>query len=233
MLIRSCLLLFISLFFASHATAHPHHSHNDGQGHDHGEPPMVGDSTQLPERPFQMIRGLPLEPEFYQAPVAELVREGVPEHYGAEEWTAIIFTNELHQHIGIYNIVGAKMGVHARELLGAPTRSIHVKIETGPRPPMACTIDGIQWSLGSTLGQALIEAPVTDTPRVAATFNHDDQTLHLALKPEYQQRIAAIITASIETHGNLTPEYFDAIEAASYEVWREFDRKEIFDVTWP
>ena len=231
-------LLLMALLLTSVAWAHPHHSHEDDNDHDHDhthshdEPMMVDDYHQLPARPFQMIRGLPLNPEFYQPEVAELVEAGIPEKYGAEEWTAIIFTNELHQHIGIYNIVGAKMGVFARELLRAPTRAIHVDIETGPHPPLSCTIDGIQWSLGSTYGQALIDAPETDAPRVAATFTHEDDTLHLALKPEFQARIGTIIQEAIEEHGNLTPAYFDEIEAASYTIWREFDRKEIFEVSW-
>ena len=57
-------------------------------------------------------------------------------------------THEFHQHEGIMTTLGAKMAVYARELLEAPTRTIHVTVETGPKPPLSCAIDGIQVANG-------------------------------------------------------------------------------------
>lgn len=37
-----------------------------------------------------------------------------------QEWTAVLLTNELHRHLGMWNIVGAKMGIRAMEVLTAP-----------------------------------------------------------------------------------------------------------------
>jgi len=101
-------------------------------------------------------------------------------------------------------VVGAKMAVRARELMHAPMRQVRIVAETGPEPPFACAVDGMQAALASTYAQQLIEAPETDTPTLAATF----------------------------TLSNLTPAYFDAIENYCYEVWADFDRQVIFTETW-
>ena len=169
-----------------------------------------------------------MEPSAYRGPAAELVKRGVPETYGHEEWAAVVMAHELHQHVGIMTVVGAKMAVRARELLEAPTRAVKVIAETGPKPPLSCAIDGIQAGLGSTYAQQLIDAPEVETPRLAATFEYDGRKLRLTLAPEYQQQIHQCIQDAIKAHGNLTPAYFEVIEDFSYRVWADFDRHEVF-----
>jgi pyrimidine-specific ribonucleoside hydrolase len=39
-------------------------------------------------------------------------------------WKAVVLTNELHHHMGHWSIVGAKMGIRAREILAAPLDNI-------------------------------------------------------------------------------------------------------------
>ena len=179
---------------------------------------------------FHILKPLPSEPDAYQGPAAALVEQGIPEKYGAEEWAAVVFAHEIHQHVGIMTVVGAKMAVRAREVLDAPYRSVKIFSETGPAQPYSCAIDGMQAAIGSTLGQQLIETAPTDTPRMAATFTHGERKIRLVLKPEYQQRIAKCIQDAIAAHGNLTPAYFEEIEEHCYRVWAEFDRREIFAV---
>ena len=181
------------------------------------------------ERLFHLIKDLPLNAPFYQAPASDLVKAGIPEKYGHEEWAAVVLTNEFHQHVGIYTILGAKMGVRARELLEALPRSVKVSTETGIAPPHSCLVDGLQVALGSTLAQNLIHVPESKTPRTAAVFEYQGKRIRLCLRPEVQQTIADIISNAIAHHGNLTPGYFEEIEAASYRIWAEFDRAVIFD----
>ena len=157
------------------------------------------------ERPLAVLKQFPLDPEWYKPEAAELLRKGILEKYGKEEWSAVVLTHELHQHTGIYNVVGAKMGVRAREILEAPTRAVHVTAETGVEPPISCAVDGLQASLGSTLAQKLIDVPETSDPRVAATFEYEGRRVRLALKPEYRKKVAGIIKTAIEKHGRLTP----------------------------
>jgi len=177
-----------------------------------------------------VLKRFPVEPDFYCTEAAELIRKGIVTKYGQEEWAAVVMTHELHQHTGIYTVLGAKMGVRARELLNAPTRAVHVTVETGLEPPVSCTIDGIQASLGSTLAQKLIDVPKVAEPHVAATFEYKDRRIRLSLRPEYQRKVTSIIKTAIEEHGNLTPAYFHQIEDRCFDVWADFDRHEIFSV---
>jgi len=188
-----------------------------------------GKTTPPGERPLAVLKRFPLEPDFYCPQAAALLRGGIVEKFGREEWAAVVMAHELHQHVGIYTVLGAKMGVRARELLDAPTRAVHVIVETGLDPPASCTVDGIQASLASTLAQKLIEVPpdVSD-PRVAATFEYRGRSIRLSLRPEYAKKVKNIIQTAIETHGNLTPAYFHEIEDRSFDVWAEFDRREVF-----
>ena len=187
-----------------------------------------GNQERKGERPLQILREFPLDAESYQDQAAELVRDGVPEKFGHEEWVAVVMAHELHQHVGIMTVLGAKMGVRAREILDAPTRSIMVTVETGANPPPACLIDGIQASIGSTLAQGLITIPKTEKPETAATFEHKGKKVRLSLKPEYKEKVQRHIKSAIGEHGNLTPAYFHEIEHFSYYVWSRFDRGEIF-----
>lgn len=182
------------------------------------------------QRPMRVLLALPQDAVLYNADTAALIRDGVPEKYGTEEWTAIVLTHEFHQHVGIYTLLGAKMAVRARELLGAPMRAVEVTAETTRRQPFACMVDGLQVGLGSTLGQNLIAVPEDGTPAVAARFAFGGHTIRLSLKQEYSDRLATIISDARSAHGDLTPAYFEAVEKASYDVWKEFDRKDIFEV---
>jgi len=186
-------------------------------------------STPRGERPFHILKGLPGDPDSYHSPAAEIVRAGIPEKYGQEEWATVVLTHEVHQHEGIFTTLGAKMGVRARELLDAPTRVVQVNVETGVEQPWSCAIDGLQVALGSTLGQKLIVAPETDRPVVAATFEYEGRKVRLALRPEYRDKVAAIIQRASDRYGFRSPAYFEEIEKECYRVWAEFDRAQIFE----
>ena len=182
-----------------------------------------------PERPFRILKTLPFYVNCYQPAAAELFKAGVPDKYGHEEWADVVLTNEFHQHVGIYTIIGAKMGVRAKEILNAPTRAVNVTVETGGKPPLSCLIDGLQVALGSTFAQDLIHAPEQKEPRIAAVFEYKGRKIRLALKPDVLKNISEVITKAIKDCGDLTPAYFQRIEDYSYRVWAEFDRNTIFD----
>jgi pyrimidine-specific ribonucleoside hydrolase len=182
------------------------------------------------ERPVAVFESFPFQAQAYNAPTAALVKAGIPKKYGHEEWAAVVLTHEFHQHVGMYTVLGAKMAVRARQVLDAPMRAVKVVAEMGRKQPLSCTVDGLQAGLGSTLGQNLIEVPETDAPKMAATFTYKDRRIHVALKPEYAEAVGALIAQARKEHGDLTPEYFKAVEAATYKVWAGFDRGEIFSV---
>ena len=191
-----------------------------------------GDAQHAPstpgERPMLMLKQFPEKPEAYAAPAADLIKQGIPDKFGHEEWVAVVLTHEVHHHVGVYSIIGAKMGVRAREILGAPMRSVRVAVETGEKPPLSCMADGLQVALGSTLGQGLIRVPETHEPRVAATFEYQGKSIRLELTPKLRADIDNAIQSMVKEHGNLTPEYFRAVERFSYRFWTESDRRTMF-----
>ena len=197
-----------------------------------GQPGKEEHAAPASGRTALILRKMPPEAAAYQTAAAELVQAGVPEKYGIEEWTAVVLTNEIHQHVGIYNMLGAKMACARGELLDAPTRAVDVTAETGKAPPISCLVDGLQAALGSTLGQNLIHVPPTDAPKAAATFAYKGWTVRLSLKPETQRQVAEMIGRAVHECGNLTPAYFARIEKLSYKVWAEADRHEIFAEEW-
>jgi pyrimidine-specific ribonucleoside hydrolase len=179
-----------------------------------------------------ILERLPISAEWYRPEAAALIEEGVVERFGVEEWRAVVLAQELHQHVGIYTILGAKMGVLARELLEAPARAVEVTLDTGGNGPMTCATDGIQASLASTYGQSLVRVEHPEKPVLAATFEFEDRVLRLTLKPEYREVMQGHIESAREEHGDLSPGYFGELERISYRVWSEFDRNEVFAVEW-
>jgi len=194
--------------------------------------PLQADDADPSRHGTLILERFPISAEWYRPEAAALIREGVVERYGVEEWRAVVLAQELHQHVGIYTILGAKMGVRARSLLQAPTRAVEVMLDTGGNGPMTCAADGIQASLASTFGQTLVRLNHPEVPRLAATFEFEGRALRLILKPEHQDVIQGYVSTAREQHGDLSPEYFQELERISYQVWSDFDRSEVFAVEW-
>jgi pyrimidine-specific ribonucleoside hydrolase len=142
-----------------------------------------------------------------------------------EEWRLVKLTNEIHGHTGIYSIIGTKMGLYARELLGERPSVLSF---AGKTPPLSCLNDGIQIGSGATLGRGLIEVAAEGTPCAKARFSFGERSFTLQLKEEYARRIRADISQAEAAFGH-TPAYWERIEAFALQYWHEWDRREIFD----
>lgn len=186
--------------------------------HDHG----------LDTRPAVVLEGFPTRAEQMQADVRPWLEKIMAIH-GLEEWKATLLTNELHRHLGTYSIIGAKMGIRARELLGAEFDELRVESHAGLKPPLSCLNDGLQVSTGASLGRGTITVAGTRSATPEAVFIHDGKTVRLRLKQVIVNRISADIAAAIKEHGNLTPAYFAAIRKLSLQHWAELKRSEIFE----
>ena len=51
--------------------------------------------------------------DLYADDVADIVGNCIKRH-GEAEWRAVVLTNDIHGHLGIYSTLGAKMGLRAR-----------------------------------------------------------------------------------------------------------------------
>lgn len=181
-------------------------------------------------RELVTLREFPVVPDLFQPDVQPLVSEILRRH-GLEEWKANVLTSELHRHLGLYSILGAKMGLRARELLGASLDELHVESLAGLRPPVSCLNDGLQTATGASLGRGTIRVPETDSPLAAAVFTFGEKRLRMSVRPEAVAKIQAAIRAAIQQHGDLTPAYFAEVRRISLEAWRDLDRREVFEET--
>jgi pyrimidine-specific ribonucleoside hydrolase len=152
------------------------------------------------------------------------------ERHGHDEWRASILTNELHGHLGIYSLIGVKMGIRARELLGARLDELRVVSYAGFSPPLSCMNDGLQTATGASLGHGTIQVKTIGS-MAEAQFSLGNSSVRLRLKQTVLDRIRRDISNAITKFGNLTPAYFSEVRRIAIKYWLELDRKEIFDET--
>jgi pyrimidine-specific ribonucleoside hydrolase len=168
----------------------------------------------------------PADPEFLREDIASIAEEIIRRH-GLEEWRAAVIANELHRHLGIYSILGVKMGIRAREILDASLDELEVTSRASSEPPLSCMNDGLQASTGASLGRGTISIdPAGRAPE--AVFIKEGRRLTLALKDDIVAGIRDDIRRAISEHGDLTPAYFADVRRLSLKYWLEMDRKEIF-----
>lgn len=190
---------------------------------------LLGHSADfhLSTRKAVVLNDFPDEPSLFRKDIRGHVKK-IIERYGFEEWKACLLTNELHRHLGIYSLIGAKMGIRAREILEAPFDTLKVFSLAGSKPPLSCMNDGLQVSTGASLGRGTIEIS-NGSSSPAATFIHRNQKLTLKIKKATVDKIRADIKAALKEYGGLNPEYFAHIRKLSIDYWYELDRKKIFE----
>jgi len=174
------------------------------------------------------LSAFPTSPDQFRPDLQGSVRRILARH-GGEEWRAAVLTNEFHGHLGTYSLVGVKMGIHARERLGAALDDLEVLSFAGDAPPLSCMNDGLQVSTGATVGRGTIQVDRKGGTRPEAEFVRGGDRLRLRLKDTVRRRIESDIRQALERFGNQTPEYFREIRRLSILHWEELDRDEIFE----
>ena len=174
-----------------------------------------------------VLNAFPIDQHMMRPDVAPFVKAIIAAH-GTEEWKACLLTNELHRHLGIYSLVGAKMGIRAREILEAPFDTLKVVSHAGSKPPLSCLNDGLQVSTGASLGRGTIRVTEADK-KPLAEFIKGDMRLTLRLKPQFIKRIKDNISTAIKRFGGIGPEYFAHIRTLSIRYWKDFDRNQLFE----
>ena len=187
---------------------------------------FAADSHILSRHPV-LLKEVPSDPSFFREDIQPFVKK-IIEKYGLEEWKAALLTNEFHRHLGIYSIIGAKMGIRAREILHAPMDGIHVVSKAGNRPPLSCMNDGLQVATGASLGRGAIR--ILDTAiSPAAEFVYQGKNLTLKIKKEVSEMIKKDIDSAVLEFGGVNREYFVHIRKLSINYWLELNRKKIFE----
>ena len=179
-------------------------------------------------------------------PAIEAMAERTIARWGKEEWRAVILTNEIHGHIGIYSTIGAKMGIYALEFISRccnKAEELKVLSFAGSRPPVSCFNDGLQISTGATLGHGAIEIAKSCAEskeyadaRVEAIFRFKaicgteakEMQLRVWLKEELRQQIAGDIANAVKQYGH-TPDYWLQVRRLALDYWQQWNRAEIFE----
>ena len=182
----------------------------------------------LPSRGTVLFNEFPSSPLRLLPDVRGAAAQIIARH-GLEEWKAAALTSELHRHLGTYSIVGAKMGLFARERFNVALDELRVESRAGLKPPLSCLNDGLQVATGASLGRGTISVPTLEKHECSAVFSYGGRRLVLRLKPEFSSRIAADMAALEKKHGGLTPAYFEEVRVISLKHWLAFDRNVIFD----
>ncbi len=191
---------------------------------------MVATLRMLPPRATVIMADFPTAPEQLLPDVRELATEIIARH-GLEEWKAAVLTSELHRHLGTYSIVGAKMGLRARERFNVALDELRVESLAGLKPPLSCVNDGLQVATGASLGRGTITVVTNGPPACEALFSYGERRLRLRLKPELAKRIAADMAELEKRYGGTTPQYFQDVRSVSLKHWLSFDRATMFEET--
>ena len=191
---------------------------------------MAATLRMLPPRATVIMADFPAAPEQLLPDVRELATQIIARH-GLEEWKAAVLTSELHRHLGTYSIVGAKMGLRARERFSVALDELHVESRAGLKPPLSCVNDGLQVATGASLGRGTIAVVTNGPPACEAVFSYGDGRLRLRLKPEFAKQIAADMAELVKRHGGTTPEYFQDVLGVSLKHWLNFDWATMFEET--
>jgi pyrimidine-specific ribonucleoside hydrolase len=184
--------------------------------------------TYVPDRNVVFNR-FPVQLNMFRYDVRPIADSAIAS-YGLEEWKANVMTDEFHGHLGVYSIVGAKMGIKARELFGVGPDMLEVMTFAGSKPPYSCLNDGIQVSTGATLGMGTIQLAADKVVEPAAVFTYKGRSIKISLKKEYLEKVDADINEGIIKFGLMDDGYWKLIRHNALRYWLEWDRNKIFDI---
>ena len=174
----------------------------------------------------QVINELPSDPSFYFDDVAPVVTY-VINRFGNEEWQAGVLANELHRHLGVYAIIGVKMGIRAREYFNVGVDEFEAVSYAGSTPPLSCMNDGIQVSTGATPGHGLLKV-VNDNPYPKVEFKHLNHKITISLNPDIHSKISGELKEINFIYGLDSDIYWELVRKNAIKYWRELDRHDIF-----
>ncbi len=177
----------------------------------------------------QVIKEFPYEPSFYFDDISTSVTAIIDRH-GKEEWNAGVLANELHRHLGVFAIMGVKMGIRAREYFNTGVDEFSATSYAGSVPPLSCFNDGIQVSTGATPGHGLLTVVNDTNPRPEVEFKYLDRKIRIRLKPEITEKISSELREINFVYGLDSNTYWELVRQNSIKYWLSMDRHEIFEI---
>jgi pyrimidine-specific ribonucleoside hydrolase len=148
--------------------------------------------------------------------------------HGRDEWKAVTLTHELHGHVGVYSIVGAKMGVYAMELFKVGKKQLKAKSFAGFTPPVSCMNDGIQASIGATVGNNLLEI-THGKAEVSADFAFGNRQINIRLNQSSLVDLSLALSKAPGAPVRDNHAYWEYVEELALRYWLNWSRSQIFD----
>lgn len=175
----------------------------------------------------QVMKNLPQDPSFYFDDISESV-EQIISKYGLDEWTSGVIANELHRHLGVFAIIGVKMGIRAREYFDTGVDEFTVTSHAGSIPPLSCMNDGLQVSTGATPGHGLLTVINEGELLPSAEFTYLNHKIKLTLKPDLAEKLLNELKEINYIYGLDSNIYWEVVRKNTIKYWRDLDRHEIF-----
>lgn len=177
----------------------------------------------------QVIKDFPTDPSFYSTDIEPSVTEIIAK-YGIDEWISGVIANELHRHLGVFAIIGVKMGIRAREYFDTGVDEFKVTSFAGSTPPLSCMNDGIQVSTGATPGHGLLTVINDQEAKPAGEFTYLNRSIRLSLKTEIASKISSELKEINYIYGLDSNIYWELVRKNSIKYWLNLNRHEIFDI---
>ncbi|MFP4663373.1 MAG: nucleoside hydrolase [Bacteroidales bacterium] len=179
-----------------------------------------------------IFKNLPVDRHWLRGDVARLADTLIKTH-GYDEFQVVAMTNEFHGHLGIYSIMGAKMGLRAMQYFSVGLDELEVWSYGGNNPPLSCMHDGLQFSTGASLGYGSIHVPEDVDIMPKAVFAYKGQKVSIALREDLIEVFEKQIQSSIDAHGLLTEDYWDDIRRVALEFWLDLNKQDMFIISTP
>lgn len=161
--------------------------------------------------------------------VAKIVDQIILAH-GNVEYRLVLIASEMHSHLGIYSIIGVKMGLRILEYLHVGLDEIQIESYAGIKPPLSCLNDGIQIGAGTTIGYGAIV--VNDehlAPDVRVYYNGHQYIFRL--KDSVKKEIEEDVNELVRKYGSDSDVYWSEIRKLSIQkYWLGKSRYDIFEI---
>lgn len=180
-------------------------------------------------RQHQVFSVFPMDTAWYSTDV-QLAMETILKRFGKEEWIAGVLASEMHRHLGVYSVIGMKMGIRAKEFFGAGIDEMQVISYAGLVPPFSCLNDGLQASTGATLGHGLISVDADTLRLPQADFIYMNQRIRLTLKPTVRSAVESEIRELSRIYGLDSNLYWELVRKAAIRYWSNLNRHDVFTV---
>lgn len=173
---------------------------------------------------------LPVKGYMLRSDVSAMLPTIVPK-FGYTEYKIAALTSEIHSHLGIYSILGAKAGLRIMEYLHAGLDEIDLTSYAGTQPPLSCFNDGLQVGTGATIGYGCIRVDTTKPLQPAVVVRYNNRKILFTVKQDIVDEVTNDIQRLVKKYGLDSDMYWKLVREISLtKYWSGIDRYDMLDI---